>query len=68
MDGSEGTAGAARVALVTGGSGGIGQEVCRRLAADGMSVGVLYAGSATNAEQVVTSITGCGWQRIGRGG
>ena len=44
MNGRDGTGGAPRVALVTGGSGGIGQEVCRRLAADGMSVGVLYGG------------------------
>ena len=64
MDGSEGTTGRTRVALVTGGSGGIGQEVCRRLAADGMSVGVLYAGSATNAEQVVGSITGAGGRAL----
>jgi 3-oxoacyl-[acyl-carrier protein] reductase len=49
-----------RVALVTGGSGGIGQEVCRRLAADGMAVGVLYAGSPTRAEKVVGSIAESG--------
>ena len=56
MDAHEQTEGATRVALVTGGSGGIGQEVCRRLAADGMSVGVHYAGSATSAEEVVLRV------------
>jgi 3-oxoacyl-[acyl-carrier protein] reductase len=64
MNVREGTAGTARVALVTGGSGGIGQEVCRRLAADGMPVGVLYAGGATNAEKVVGSITESGGRAL----
>jgi 3-oxoacyl-[acyl-carrier protein] reductase len=64
MNGQQGTAGATRVALVTGGSGGIGQEVCRRLAADGMPVGVLYAGSATAAEKVVASITESGGRAV----
>jgi 3-oxoacyl-[acyl-carrier protein] reductase len=64
MNGQDGTAGTARVALVTGGSGGIGQAVCRRLAADGMPVGVLYAGGATNAEKVVGSITESGGRAL----
>ncbi len=64
MSGPEGTAGTPRVALVTGGSGGIGQEVCRRLAADGMPVGVLYAGSPAHAEKVVGSITESGGRAI----
>jgi 3-oxoacyl-[acyl-carrier protein] reductase len=46
-----------RVAIVTGGSGGIGRVVSRRLAADGMSVVVHYAGNPANAEQVAKSIT-----------
>jgi 3-oxoacyl-[acyl-carrier protein] reductase len=64
MNGTEGTAGTARVALVTGGSGGIGQDVCRRLAADGMPVGVLYAGSADRAEKVVGSISEAGGRAV----
>jgi 3-oxoacyl-[acyl-carrier protein] reductase len=64
MNAHEGTAVMSRVALVTGGSGGIGQEVSRRLAADGMSVGVLYAGSATHAEKVVGSIAESGGRAL----
>jgi 3-oxoacyl-[acyl-carrier protein] reductase len=64
MNGRDDTAGTPRVALVTGGSGGIGQAVCRRLGADGMPVGVLYAGGATNAEKVVGSITESGGRAL----
>jgi 3-oxoacyl-[acyl-carrier protein] reductase len=46
-----------RVAIVTGGSGGIGRVVSQRLAAEGMSVVVHYAGNPASAEQVAKSIT-----------
>ncbi|SDS65224.1 SDR family NAD(P)-dependent oxidoreductase [Actinopolymorpha singaporensis] len=46
-----------RVALVTGGSGGIGQAVSKRLAADGMAVAVHYVGNRARAEEVVDAIT-----------
>ncbi|MET8719304.1 SDR family oxidoreductase [Streptomyces misionensis] len=49
-----------RVAVVTGGSGGIGGVVARRLAADGTAVVVHYAGSAAKAEAVVKSVTAAG--------
>ena len=49
-----------RVAVVTGGSGGIGRAVAERLAADGMSVVVHYAGNADRADDVVKAITGSG--------
>jgi 3-oxoacyl-[acyl-carrier protein] reductase len=54
------TTNAARIALVTGGSGGIGSAVSRRLAAAGMTVVVHYAGRAERAEQVAKDITAAG--------
>ncbi|SEO87298.1 3-oxoacyl-[acyl-carrier protein] reductase [Actinacidiphila rubida] len=52
--------GSARVAVVIGGSGGIGSAVARRLAAQGMAVAVHYAGRAEQAEKVVDGITAAG--------
>jgi 3-oxoacyl-[acyl-carrier protein] reductase len=49
-----------RVAIVTGGSGGIGRVVSQRLAADGVSVVVHYAGNPAHAEEVASSITDAG--------
>ncbi|MFY1671063.1 SDR family oxidoreductase [Plantactinospora sp. WMMB334] len=46
-----------RVAVVTGGSGGIGRAVAERLAADDMSVVVHYAGNAGRADEAVKAIT-----------
>lgn len=46
-----------RVAIVTGGSRGIGAEVAQRLAADGTAVALAYAGNKAAADQVVATIT-----------
>src|SRR5262249_10918803 len=45
-----------RVAIVSGGSGGIGSEVSKRLAADGVAVVVAYAGNKQPADAVVAAI------------
>ncbi|MFJ9543317.1 SDR family oxidoreductase [Streptomyces sp. NPDC101225] len=49
-----------RVAIVTGGSRGIGRQVAQRLAADGFAVAVGYAGNKDAAEDVVRAIEAAG--------
>jgi 3-oxoacyl-[acyl-carrier protein] reductase len=53
-----------RVAVVTGGSGGIGRAVVRRLAADGMTVAVHYAGNEAAATELAASIVDDGGRAI----
>lgn len=45
-------------ALITGGAGGIGQAVCRRLSADGYYVYVCYSSSEEKAEKLAAEISG----------
>ena len=51
---------AGRVALVTGGSRGIGRGIALRLARDGAAVAVTYVSQATAAEDTVREIEGAG--------
>ncbi|MFB7294177.1 SDR family oxidoreductase [Actinacidiphila glaucinigra] len=48
---------ARRVAIVTGGSRGIGREVALRLAAEGQAVVIAYAGNQADADATVAQIT-----------
>ena len=55
---------APRVAVVTGGSGGIGRVAAERLAADGLAVVVSYAGNPARAEEAVRAIEQAGGAAI----
>jgi 3-oxoacyl-[acyl-carrier protein] reductase len=57
-----------RVALVTGGSGGIGRAVVARLAQDGIAVGVHYAGNKARADETVAAVLAAGGRAIAVGG
>ncbi|MER6125192.1 SDR family oxidoreductase [Streptomyces sp. NPDC001795] len=57
-----------RVALVTGGSGGIGRAVVERLAEDGFAIGVHYARNKDKADSLVEEITVGGGRAIAVGG
>lgn len=55
---------AGKVALVVGGSGGIGSATCRALAAEGAAVAVHYGRSRGAAESVVRDIEAAGGRAI----
>ena len=64
MKGTTMTDKAIRSAIVTGGSGGIGRAVAKRLAEDGFAVAVHYAGDAAKAQGIVDEIKAAGGTAI----
>jgi 3-oxoacyl-[acyl-carrier protein] reductase len=53
-----------KTAIVTGGTRGIGQEISKRLAADGFAVVVNYAGNSAKARETVAAIESAGGRAI----
>ncbi|WP_406280157.1 SDR family NAD(P)-dependent oxidoreductase [Nocardia sp. NBC_00881] len=53
-----------RVAIVTGGSRGIGRRSAERLAADGMAVVIAYTANTAEAESAVMDVTTAGGQAV----
>jgi 3-oxoacyl-[acyl-carrier protein] reductase len=53
-----------RVAIVTGGSRGIGRETAERLSKDGFAIVVNYAGNQEEADAAVKSITDAGGRAV----
>ena len=53
-----------KVAIVTGGSGGIGSAICERLAEEGAKVVVHYGGHADSANETVEAIKAKGGEAI----
>ncbi|RYG57304.1 SDR family NAD(P)-dependent oxidoreductase, partial [bacterium] len=53
-----------KIALVTGGSRGIGAAIVKRLAREGASVAFTYSASPGKAEEVVQSVVAAGGQAL----